>query len=149
MDGTDRTIIHNTGLTWPNGLTLDHSAQVLYWIDASHQKIESSFVNGTNRIIILSTDLSRSFGITLLGDTLYYTKRRSIRSVPKTGGTYQTIRELCKNALGIEVIAEERQLSGIISMVMVHENTRINKGLVRFLYVSPINRTMIIKVAHF
>ena len=135
MDGTDRTVIHNTGLIQPNGLTLDHSAQVLYWIDANYERIESSFVNGTNRMIILSTNLSHSFGITLLGDTLYYTKHWSIRSVQKTGSTYQTIKELCKNVLGIEVIAEERQPSGVVIMVMVHENTRINKGIVGFMYI--------------
>ena len=119
MDGTDRTVIHNTGLIWPNGLTLDHSAQVLYWIDANHDRIESSFVNGTNRVVVTTSGVSRPFGITLLGDTLYFTDRRSLRSVAKTGGgTYQTVKDVCENAFGIEVIAEERQPLGIIMTIM-------------------------------
>ena len=112
MDGTGRSVIHDTGLVWPNGLTLDHAAQVLYWIDANHDRIESSFVNGSNRIVVASSGISRPFSITLFRDKLFFTDRRTIRSVPKTGGTVQTINNLCAFAYGIEVVAEERQPNG-------------------------------------
>ena len=113
MDGTGRTVIHDTGLIWPNGLTLDHAAQVMYWIDANYDRIESSFVNGSNRVVVASSGISRPFSITLFRDKLFFTDRRTIRSVPKTGGTVQTINNLCEVASGIEVIAEEKQPRGI------------------------------------
>ena len=29
MDGTNRTVLHNTGLQWPNALTIDYDNQTL------------------------------------------------------------------------------------------------------------------------
>ena len=114
MDGTQRGIIHNTGLIWPNGLTLDHQTQVLYWIDANLDRIESSYVNGSNRILIASSNINRPFSITFIRDMLYFTDRRTIKSVPKTGGTVQTIANLCESSSGIEAIAKERQPMGMM-----------------------------------
>ena len=34
MDGSDRSVIHNTSLVWPNAITLDIATQTLYWADA-------------------------------------------------------------------------------------------------------------------
>ena len=53
MDGTREQTIVNTGLIWPNAITIDRSAQILYWADASLDKIESSNVDGTNRRTII------------------------------------------------------------------------------------------------
>ena len=116
MDGTSRTIIHSSGLTWPNGITLDHVTQVLYWIDGSHDRIESSNVDGSNRTVIASSSIYRPFNIALFRDTLYFTDRQTgINSVPKAGGSVVTIyNNLCDITLGIEVIAEERQPTGTI-----------------------------------
>ena len=114
MDGTEREVIHNTRLTWPNGLTLDHPTQLLYWIDANLDQIESSHVNGSNRVIITNSNVNRPFSITLVRDTLYFTDRRTIKSVPKTGGTAQAVTNLCEISSGIEAIAEERQPMGMI-----------------------------------
>ena len=49
MDGTSRTVLHNTGLIFPSGITLDYTTQTLYWIDAGRLRIESSNVDGSNR----------------------------------------------------------------------------------------------------
>ena len=49
MDGQNRIVLHNTLLTWPNGITVDYSAQKLYWVDAFLDKIEYSDVDGTGR----------------------------------------------------------------------------------------------------
>lgn len=42
LDGTDRLVLLNSSLGWPNGLALDHTAGKLYWGDAKTDKIEVS-----------------------------------------------------------------------------------------------------------
>ena len=116
MDGTDRIALHSSGLTWPNGLTLDHIARKLYWIDGSLDRIESSNVDGSNRTVlsITSVRVDRPFSITILGNMIYFTDGQFIKSVHTNGGNTDVIRELCGNTFGIEAIAEERQPISII-----------------------------------
>lgn len=40
LDGSDRAVLVNSNLGWPNGLALDHSTGKLYWGDAKTDKIE-------------------------------------------------------------------------------------------------------------
>lgn len=40
LDGTDRVVLLNSSLGWPNGLALDYTAGKLYWGDAKTDKIE-------------------------------------------------------------------------------------------------------------
>lgn len=40
LDGTDRVVLLNSSLGWPNGLAIDYSAGKLYWGDAKTDKIE-------------------------------------------------------------------------------------------------------------
>lgn len=42
LDGTDRVVLLNTSLGWPNGLAIDYVAGKLYWGDAKTDKIEVS-----------------------------------------------------------------------------------------------------------
>lgn len=40
LDGTDRLVLVDSHLGWPNGLALDYSTGKLYWGDAKMDKIE-------------------------------------------------------------------------------------------------------------
>lgn len=40
LDGTDRVVLLNSSLGWPNGLAIDYVAEKLYWGDAKTDKIE-------------------------------------------------------------------------------------------------------------
>lgn len=40
LDGTDRVVMVNTSLGWPNGLALDYDEKKIYWGDAKTDKIE-------------------------------------------------------------------------------------------------------------
>ena len=79
MDGRARQILHNSQLVWPYGLTLDYQNQVLYWIDASLDKIESSNVDGTNRTLIANFALSspnyHPLSMTFFNNILYWSDR--------------------------------------------------------------------------
>lgn len=118
MDGNNRTVIHNTDLIWPNGLTLDHSQQILYWTDAYYSRIESSRVDGSNRRLISSQMIYQPFGISVYRNRLYFTDFLSgINTIPLVNGvgSVSTIVEsvsLCERTDGIEVISIERQPTG-------------------------------------
>ena len=49
MDGSNRKIIIDTNLTWPNGLTIDYRTKLVYWADAGTKMIETADLDGGNR----------------------------------------------------------------------------------------------------
>ena len=49
MDGTNRSMIIDREIYWPNGLTLDYSQQKLYWADAKHNFIHRCNLDGSSR----------------------------------------------------------------------------------------------------
>lgn len=55
MDGYSRQIFVTSKMLWPNGLTLDYHANVLYWCDAYYDHIERIFLNGTERKVKKNT----------------------------------------------------------------------------------------------
>jgi hypothetical protein len=44
LDGSDRVVLVNTSLGWPNGLALDYDEGTIYWGDAKTDKIEVCFL---------------------------------------------------------------------------------------------------------
>ena len=118
MDGKNRVAIHNTDLIWPNGLTLDHSQQILYWNDANLDRIESSRVDGSNRRVVSSQRIYQPFGISVYRNRLYFTDfltgANTIPLVNGVGNASTILSSLCENTVGIEAVSIERQLLGII-----------------------------------
>lgn len=49
MDGSGRSVIVDTKITWPNGLTLDYVTERIYWADAREDYIEFASLDGSNR----------------------------------------------------------------------------------------------------
>lgn len=54
MDGSNRRIIADTHLFWPNGLTIDYASRRMYWVDAKHHVIEKADLDGRNRKAVIS-----------------------------------------------------------------------------------------------
>lgn len=54
MDGSNRRIIADTHLFWPNGLTIDYAGHRMYWVDAKHHVIERADLDGQNRKAVIS-----------------------------------------------------------------------------------------------
>ena len=75
MTGRRRAVIVSSGLYWPNGLTLDHTKNRLYWVDTVYSKLEYLDMNQNKRVLLLRSYyvLPHPFGLTLLGDYLYWT----------------------------------------------------------------------------
>ena len=140
MDGRARQILHNSLLVWPNGLTLDYQNQVLYWIDGSLDKIESSNVDGTNRRLILSLALSslnyQGFALSFFNNTLYWSDwgRDMVFSVFANGTSITSLLQGFSVPTGIEVVSENRQQlppgwlthkSIIIILIVLFQRTEI------------------------
>ena len=69
LDGSERVLLINTSLHWPNGLALDYEEQKLYWSDAHTDRIEVANADGTHRRTLVSHDLPHVFGVSQLGET--------------------------------------------------------------------------------
>lgn len=113
MDGTSRTVLHNTDLSAPYGLTLDYTTQTLYWIDNSLDKLESSNADGTNRMLLTRVNIQCPWGITFFDQKLYWSDHcqhviyttfvnlpNSVSTLVSTGGS---------DSYRLHVISEERQ----------------------------------------
>ena len=93
MDGSNRRVIIRRNIHWPNGLTIDYSAQKIYWTDASLFYIDKANYDGSDRQSILRSapiqcSLEHPFALALYADKLYWTdwKKRGILSMNKNIG---------------------------------------------------------------
>ena len=115
MDGQARQILHSSQLVRPNGLTLDYQNQVLYWIDAILDKIESSNVNGTNRQLIMTLVSSSPnyypFSISYFNNILYWSDwgTDKIHSIFANGTSLISLIRGFSLSTGIEVVSGSRQ----------------------------------------
>ena len=68
LDGTDREVLVNHSLGWPNGIALDPDTGMVYWGDAKKDRIEGMNIDGTGRRTLIEGDtLPHIFGFSLLG----------------------------------------------------------------------------------
>uniref|UniRef100_A0A8C5NIR5 EGF-like domain-containing protein n=1 Tax=Junco hyemalis TaxID=40217 RepID=A0A8C5NIR5_JUNHY len=79
MDGSNRNIfITSKTVLWPNGLSLDIPAKILYWVDAYYDRIEMVYLNGTDRKIVYEgPELNHAFGLCHYSNFLFWTEYRS------------------------------------------------------------------------
>jgi len=127
MDGTSRTVLHNTGLTFPSGITLDYTSQTLYWIDGARFRIESSAVDGSNRQT-MNINVN-PWGIVYYSGNLYWTDRNSSTNLIYTSSArFPSTRNLLSAftlnffPLGIEVVSSSRQLQGKLLLLRVQQS---------------------------
>ncbi|KAM9425856.1 low-density lipoprotein receptor-related protein 2 [Pholidichthys leucotaenia] len=88
LGGNFRTHIVNSSLTTPNGLTLDYEERMLYWADASLDKIERSTLTGANRQVILQ-GVQYPFALTVFEQDIFWTDwtERSVFRARKDDGS--------------------------------------------------------------
>ena len=94
MDGSGRRSIVTGNLVWPNGLTVDHATNSLYWTDAKLDTIEMSDLDGGNRQVILSSEADiHPFGLALYQNVLYWTDwdKQSILCLNLTNSNQQVV----------------------------------------------------------
>ena len=112
MDGTSRTVLHNTDLTTPYGLTLDYTTQTLYWMDYSLDKLESSNADGSNRRLLTRVNVQCPWGITYYDQKLYWSdhcQHAIYTTSVNTPNSVSTLISTGNDPYRIHVITEERQ----------------------------------------
>ena len=121
MDGNNRSVLHNTGLIWPNGITIDYENQIIYWVDAFLDILEYSNVDGTGRTLLKQDDpIFHPFSITLEKEFLYWTDWQNftifkmVKDNPNV--SIMSINQLRFRPDGITAVTPDRQRYGRYSI---------------------------------
>lgn len=116
MDGTNKTILHDTSLSAPYCLTLDYSSQTLYWADYSLSKIERSNSDGSNRELVTTSLVNDIYTITFFNGMLYWTDLSDDQIFTTSTNSSSTSSYFYSGILGdiygIKVVARDRQPQG-------------------------------------
>ncbi|XP_076823399.1 prolow-density lipoprotein receptor-related protein 1-like isoform X2 [Clavelina lepadiformis] len=59
---TTLTLGDGIDVVWPNGLAIDRTRSMLYWVEAYHDRIECIHTNGSNRMVLLTSTTSGFLG---------------------------------------------------------------------------------------
>ncbi|KAB0389160.1 hypothetical protein E2I00_009171, partial [Balaenoptera physalus] len=111
LDGSERKVLINTDLGWPNGLTLDYDTRRIYWVDAHLDRIESADLSGKLRQVLVS-HVSHPFALTQQDRWIYWTdwQTKSIQRVDKySGRNKETVLANVEGLMDIIVVSPQRQ----------------------------------------
>lgn len=116
MDGSSRTVIHNSSLIFPIAMALDYETQTLYWADWILRQLESSSVDGSNRMLLASLPLSTfPWAMTFFQGVLYWTDWNELAVISASLNSPSNMVVLVRTGgqpTGIQVISEDRQMEG-------------------------------------
>lgn len=76
MDGSSMVPIIRRNIVWPNGIALDGDTMRLYWVDAWHDRLETSDINGLFRKTYVSNrmgNLHHAFDVEVHNGYVYWT----------------------------------------------------------------------------
>ncbi|XP_017777455.1 PREDICTED: low-density lipoprotein receptor-related protein 1 [Nicrophorus vespilloides] len=110
LSGFYKEFIITTDIRMPNGLTLDHKAQKLYWSDARLDKIERCEYDGTNRVVLAKVMPQHPFALAVYGNLIYWTDwmlRAVLRADKLTGQDVTWLRRDVKRPMGIIAVAND------------------------------------------
>ncbi|KAK9731833.1 Fibronectin type III domain [Popillia japonica] len=104
LNGTEvKVLFGKPDIQWPNGITIDHIAERIYWVDAKEDYIGSSDLNGKifNKVLVNAEALSHPFSIAVFKDIMYWDdwKKNAIFSADKDHGV--EIQILADNMSGL------------------------------------------------
>ena len=127
LDGSERRVIINTGLSQPVGITIDYGDQRIYWSDIDLDRLEYSSFDGSGRSVVETeaSGLLHPFVLTVANDLLFWTDwvTNSVYATHKVHGSNDTIgyfamvATFLSDPYGIEALLENRQQQGIAAIV--------------------------------
>ncbi|XP_067677199.1 low-density lipoprotein receptor-related protein 4-like [Haliotis asinina] len=114
MDGTNRKVLINDAIKWPNGITLDYDTERLYWTDAGLEMLSSSDIDGSNRRILLhniGVPREHLFSVSLYGDWVYWTDwiNRALKRANKHTGQNITSYRVNTSPMDVKIFHSSRQ----------------------------------------
>uniref|UniRef100_A0A8C7X7I9 Low density lipoprotein receptor-related protein 1Bb n=1 Tax=Oryzias sinensis TaxID=183150 RepID=A0A8C7X7I9_9TELE len=111
LAGKNMKIVIGSDILTPNGLTIDHKAEKLYFSDGSLSKIERCDYDGSSRHVIVKSGAGNFYGLAIYGDFVYWsdwTRRAVLRSNKYTGGDTKVLRaDMPHQPMGIIAVAKD------------------------------------------
>ncbi|XP_046384173.1 sortilin-related receptor-like [Ischnura elegans] len=107
LDGSDvRKLFTEPLVEWPNGITIDHIAERIYWVDGRKDYIGSSDLDGKMFRKVISNDdrVSYPFAVAVFKDNLYWPY------------LYQSAIYMADKDLGIGITAIAVKLFGVVDL---------------------------------
>ncbi|XP_042234557.1 low-density lipoprotein receptor-related protein 4-like [Homarus americanus] len=111
LDGTERKVLLDVDIGWPNGLTIDYKMRRIFWNDAKGDTIGSSDLDGENRVMLVQ-QVPHPFGLTLLGNHIYWTDWQTLtieRADKTTGNNRKVIRSGIAGIMEIKAVTRASQ----------------------------------------
>jgi low density lipoprotein-related protein 2 len=143
-DGTDLMVFKNVTLGWPNGLSIDFTADRVYWCDALLDHVQHSSLDGTDIKTVNSRLIRHPFSIVIHNDWMYITDWRldAIVRLNKLTGEQEEImvREPQTNRLyGVKVYSKKTQV-----IANLHPCSYNSGGCEKMCFVIPDNVTNVL-----
>ncbi|XP_058238194.1 low-density lipoprotein receptor-related protein 1B-like isoform X2 [Hemibagrus wyckioides] len=116
LDGSERTVLVNSELVWPSGVSIDYQENKLYWCDTHTHRIERiDLDSGKVREIILKDNHADLSSVAVYGSYLYWSDRsysngsvrRGSKSDASSGVTLRS--NLGKSLRDVKVFNRERE----------------------------------------
>lgn len=115
LNGENRQAIVTSSIVRPKGITLDHSTQKIYWVDAKTSSIETADYSGLNRRKLFSHKIIYPFDVDISGPWLFWTDWNTVHGLhklDKTTGKLEGNFKIGTSAMGLTVYDSARQPSG-------------------------------------
>lgn len=112
MDGGNRRSIVSKNLKYPNGLSIDHVNNRLYFVDSGTKTLEYVNFDGSGRKVVVNDGLEHPFGIDVYDRRVYWTdwKTNSVESSDKiTGRNRKTIIANMTDLMDLRVFHRDRR----------------------------------------
>ncbi|XP_056127208.1 low-density lipoprotein receptor-related protein 1B isoform X1 [Rhinichthys klamathensis goyatoka] len=111
LAGNNMKVIISTDVFTPNGLTIDHNSEKLYFSDGSLGKIERCEYDGSHRHVIVRSGPGTFFGLAIHGNYIFWsdwTRRAVLRTNKFTGGDTKVLRaDIPHQPMGIIAVAKD------------------------------------------
>uniref|UniRef100_A0AAX7U7X7 EGF-like domain-containing protein n=1 Tax=Astatotilapia calliptera TaxID=8154 RepID=A0AAX7U7X7_ASTCA len=111
LTGKNIRIVISSDILTPNGLTIDHKAEKLYFSDGTLGKIERCDYDGSSRYVIIKSGPGNFYGLAIYADFIYWSdwaRRSVLRSNKYTGGDTKVLRaDIPHQPMGIITVAKD------------------------------------------
>ncbi|XP_077129136.1 low-density lipoprotein receptor-related protein 1B isoform X2 [Ranitomeya variabilis] len=111
LSGKNAQVIVSTDIVTPNGLTIDHSAEKLYYSDGSLGKIERCEYDGSYRYVIVRSGPGTFLSMAIYDNYIFWSdwvRRAILRSNKYTGGETKVLRaDIPHQPMGIIAVAND------------------------------------------